>query len=461
MALTLKVDMGGDIRRFRIELPEGSDIASKWQLILMQIRRGYHLPDDAEVTFKYQDDEGDLCTLIQETLPDCLSQAGDGPLKLIARIPATELDPASLLEAIGQLAKDPEKMLEVVDLMQQDPAKLFGVMKAFNAAKWGVMKKAWRGQEEAAAGPGPQAEGAPEDPWAWKFQACPAWKGKGKGKGKWKGSGGWKRREAARKREAGKCPGGHELTLQALSHGSCDACDCQLAEDDTAVGCRECNWDLCWECAQCGERTAAGPPDATSATAQESDAAKTTSSGDEWDLCTCPRPEEESTSGPPVEAKEAKEETAGEAAASVSDDVAGTQSAGLGPQAEWAPKDHWPSMVKGFAKALKGKGKGKWGKGNACGRGDGAPRTPPQPAQPAFGGGQQAQGLDLSAVWQLLGAASQAHMAQQQIACAQADEQWTPVAQQLEQMRIRMQQLAAAQPPAAPADAAGNAGAAP
>jgi len=405
MVMILKVDMGGDVRRFRVELPEGSDVASKWQLILEQVRRSYCLPEDGELSLTYRDDEGEVCPLSQETLPDCLALAEGGLLRLIASAtPATQpnadLHPTELLGTIRQLAQRPEKLHEMIDLMSRDPAKLFGIIETFKPIRQVIKasKDKWKrdAKEEAAAsamdhgagamsaGPWPYDEWAHEDE-SWTRMAKRRWmrtlKGKGicKGKGKWKcgtwkhdfpwqhHQGAWKHHnEGACGREAGKCPAGHDLTLQELPHAWCNACGAHMVQEDAVVGCRECDWDLCWNCAERQDSVHVEP---------KQDAPK--------------RP-----------ADVAKETTAADN---------GTDAAPAGPwhQAAWAPKENpWAHLAKGCGLkmlVLKGKGKGKLGKGQAVGHSC----APLQPSQAGFDSQQQAQGFDLPVMWQAMVAAIQ------------------------------------------------------
>ncbi len=74
--VALKIELDGDVRRFRIELPENADTESKLSLIESEVRLVYKLAEDAALILKYFDDEGDLCTLVQQTLTDYLDDGG-------------------------------------------------------------------------------------------------------------------------------------------------------------------------------------------------------------------------------------------------------------------------------------------------------------------------------------------------------------------------------------------------
>mmetsp|Transcript_18339 Transcript_18339/g.52418 ORF Transcript_18339/g.52418 Transcript_18339/m.52418 type:complete len:446 (-) Transcript_18339:262-1599(-) len=78
----LKVDLEGDVRRFRITA--GADDAETWEVLAKTVREGFELPAEETVRLKYKDDEGDECTLTKATLPDCLELSTSGMLRLRA-----------------------------------------------------------------------------------------------------------------------------------------------------------------------------------------------------------------------------------------------------------------------------------------------------------------------------------------------------------------------------------------
>jgi len=81
--LILKVELGGDRRRLLFKW----DTNSKCEDALMHMRQviltGFGLETNPVVSFRYRDDDGDLCTLVPETFRDCLSFARCGVLNLI------------------------------------------------------------------------------------------------------------------------------------------------------------------------------------------------------------------------------------------------------------------------------------------------------------------------------------------------------------------------------------------
>lgn len=113
---TLKVEFEGDLRRLRLQLPQGSPEVEKLQTIREAIRHGFSWSDDenAGVVLKYKDEEGDLCTLVQATVEDFLAQPGSGPLRLVATRPplaastrAPELPVAQELAAATTAPQEP------------------------------------------------------------------------------------------------------------------------------------------------------------------------------------------------------------------------------------------------------------------------------------------------------------------------------------------------------------------
>jgi len=80
--LLLKVDLGGDLRRFYAK--EGTDLDETWENLVQAVRKGFDIKEEGEFTFKYKDDEGDACTLVSETLQDCIALATGGPMRLQA-----------------------------------------------------------------------------------------------------------------------------------------------------------------------------------------------------------------------------------------------------------------------------------------------------------------------------------------------------------------------------------------
>ena len=68
----LKINMDGDVRRLRGYETSSVDkiqelISSMYQMKISDVKK---------MTMKYKDDEGDYCTLVDETFPDALRQAG-------------------------------------------------------------------------------------------------------------------------------------------------------------------------------------------------------------------------------------------------------------------------------------------------------------------------------------------------------------------------------------------------
>lgn len=83
---TLKVEFEGDLRRLRLKLPKDVSEGEKLQTIQEAIRHGFSWSEEenAGVTLKYKDEEGDLCTLVEATVEDFLAQPAVGALRLLA-----------------------------------------------------------------------------------------------------------------------------------------------------------------------------------------------------------------------------------------------------------------------------------------------------------------------------------------------------------------------------------------
>merc|ERR1712196_341840 len=72
---TLKVDFDGDIRRYK-GWPVGEGDACEWS-VLAAVRMMYDLSEKQAKTLvlRYKDNDGDMCTLTELTLPDALGFA--------------------------------------------------------------------------------------------------------------------------------------------------------------------------------------------------------------------------------------------------------------------------------------------------------------------------------------------------------------------------------------------------
>lgn len=84
---TLKVELDGDLRRFRLRLEDADSPAEKIRAIHFAISDGFSLGEvDPPLILKYKDEDGDACTLVAATIEDFLAQAEPGakPLRLTA-----------------------------------------------------------------------------------------------------------------------------------------------------------------------------------------------------------------------------------------------------------------------------------------------------------------------------------------------------------------------------------------
>jgi len=89
---TLKIVFMGVALRLRVAWPPNVGPVEVVAKIDAAVRDGIgrHLDQDAQLALKYTDDDGDMCSLVQETLEDCLSFARNGVLKLL--VEQTSLD---------------------------------------------------------------------------------------------------------------------------------------------------------------------------------------------------------------------------------------------------------------------------------------------------------------------------------------------------------------------------------
>merc|ERR1712232_476958 len=81
---TLKVDYGTDMRRLHVRWPKESDCAEVMSAVVESVRYGFGSSFAAKAmpSISYIDDDGDRCSLVQQTLQDCLGFARNGVLKL-------------------------------------------------------------------------------------------------------------------------------------------------------------------------------------------------------------------------------------------------------------------------------------------------------------------------------------------------------------------------------------------
>lgn len=75
----VKVNYAGDVRRLQFgAVDSGSEMLATRALV----QAGFDLPSGASMVFRYRDEEGDLCTLTQQTADDWVKQQPQGALRL-------------------------------------------------------------------------------------------------------------------------------------------------------------------------------------------------------------------------------------------------------------------------------------------------------------------------------------------------------------------------------------------
>jgi len=106
----VKVSVGDEVRRLRVDLPEGSSAASALAAIRSAVKQAFKISDDGVDTLvlKYTDDEGDLCTLIDPTMEDFVELAAGGLWRLQASVGKPLARPTQVAQVLqAERAKDP------------------------------------------------------------------------------------------------------------------------------------------------------------------------------------------------------------------------------------------------------------------------------------------------------------------------------------------------------------------
>jgi len=85
---TLKVTIGDDIRRLQAAWPRHADSRVKYAAIHKAVRDSLNTRSDSndELVLQYEDDEKDFCSLMPETVHDCLSLACSNVLRLKVKL---------------------------------------------------------------------------------------------------------------------------------------------------------------------------------------------------------------------------------------------------------------------------------------------------------------------------------------------------------------------------------------
>jgi len=99
---TLKVRFGDDIRRLQASWPWRSNSQAKFAAIQSVVRDSLSasLDRNVDLVLQYEDDENDLCSLVPETVQDCLSLACGNVLRLKVKLGSLSptSSPASLCD---------------------------------------------------------------------------------------------------------------------------------------------------------------------------------------------------------------------------------------------------------------------------------------------------------------------------------------------------------------------------
>jgi len=81
----LKVAFNGDRRRLHFQWEPDVDCEASFRNLSTIVCTGFNLEANSQLSFRYKDDDGDLCTLVPETFHDCFSFSCDGVLNLVAQ----------------------------------------------------------------------------------------------------------------------------------------------------------------------------------------------------------------------------------------------------------------------------------------------------------------------------------------------------------------------------------------
>jgi len=102
--VTLKASLGNDVRRLLTTWPLDASHENVLAAVRMAVQRGFSSLLKTGLTFelKYADDDGDMCSLVVETMEDWLAFGSDGTLRLVvvhqlnASIPGPVATPSTL-----------------------------------------------------------------------------------------------------------------------------------------------------------------------------------------------------------------------------------------------------------------------------------------------------------------------------------------------------------------------------
>lgn len=82
--VVLKVAFDGDRRRLQFQWDSDADCDGSFKKLCTVVCIGFNLEATSQLSFRYKDDDGDLCTLVPDTLHDCFSFSSNGVLNLVA-----------------------------------------------------------------------------------------------------------------------------------------------------------------------------------------------------------------------------------------------------------------------------------------------------------------------------------------------------------------------------------------
>jgi len=83
---TLKVVRGCDVRRLRAQWSSDALVGEILSCLTTTVEKGFGLSMETDYVLKYHDDEGDLCTLVEETILDFFHISRQSSMKLILNV---------------------------------------------------------------------------------------------------------------------------------------------------------------------------------------------------------------------------------------------------------------------------------------------------------------------------------------------------------------------------------------
>lgn len=108
VSYTLKVSLGLDLRRLRAAWPTSASHVEAMDAIRRSVRDGFDGCLQEPPFLQYTDAEGDVCSLVETTLDDCLTFAQDSTLRIMIRLASHAREGQDVVERALCAANKPE-----------------------------------------------------------------------------------------------------------------------------------------------------------------------------------------------------------------------------------------------------------------------------------------------------------------------------------------------------------------